>query len=244
MVGSEIYVFGGFGANLLNYVWKSTGSIWDKVLADNNATSTVQFSQRDGHSSVVLGRNMYVIGGRSSGSYSYLNDVWTSTDGKRWTEVTTSAVQKFPARAGHSSVVLGNKIYLIGGFTLNTSGYIRWQDVWKSKDGKKWEEVTTPTSQKFPKRSDHSSVVRKDEIYVIGGASQSKKRFNDVWESADGKDWKLVTPAAPFSARDGLGAVVVNDTIYVIGGFAGGKRFNDVWKSTDGGENWVNVHAK
>lgn len=51
--------------------------------------------------------------------------------------------------------------------------------------------------------------------------------------------WSLVTPNAGLPARDGSGALVYNNNIYLIGGWAsGGVTFplstaNDVWKSPD-----------
>ena len=69
----------------------------DKVNADGPQTVTVQaayqgktasytftltdhFSPRDNHTSVVLGGDLYVIGGSASSTWLF-NDVWKSTDG-------------------------------------------------------------------------------------------------------------------------------------------------------------------
>ena len=182
-IGTDIYVIGGYitGADR---VWKSSdGDNWAQVTTSVSTT----FSPRSGHSSVYIpsGTNagMYVIGG--FGASARLNDVWKSTDGgATWTRVTANAA--FSARNIHSSVVLGQDIYVIGGF-LGTAG--RLNDVWKSTDGgANWTRVTANAA--FAKRSLHGSVVLGQAIYVFGGTNRSGSGdthyYNDVWKSTDG----------------------------------------------------------
>jgi hypothetical protein len=60
---------------------------------------------------------------------------------------------------------------------------------------------------------------------------------NDVWSSADGKDWKQETASAPWSPRAYHAAVVHDGKLWVI---AGGnyvpnyRASSDVWSSPDG----------
>lgn len=49
--------------------------------------------------------------------------------------------------------------------------------------------------------------------------------------------WSLVTPAAPWSARDSAGEVVFNNEMWLLGGFTP-DRVNDVWHSPNG-VNWT-----
>ena len=182
-IGTDIYVIGGSGTGG-DQVWKSSdGDNWAQV----TTSASTKFSGRRGHSSVYIpsGTNagMYVIGGYVSASYNRLNDVWKSTDGGvNWTEVTTSTSTRFSARNIHSSVVLGQDIYVIGGF-LGTSG--RSNDVWKSTDGgANWTRVTANAA--FGARSLHGSVAFGQAIYVFGGTAGSGSYYNDVWKSTDG----------------------------------------------------------
>ena len=243
MLGSEIYLIGGStDSGDLNDVWKSTdGESWIRVLANNtNRNSTTQFSRRNGHQSVALKNEIYVIGG-IEGTPPAFNDVWKSTNGQSWTRVQNNgATSTFSARSDHSSVVLNNEIYVIGGAGSN--------EVWKSANGATWTPVlannTSPPATQFSGRGGHSSVVINSGthagIYVIGGFAGSN-RVNDVWKSTNGQSWTRVQnngAASTFSARNGHSSVVLNNEIYVIGGFNGTNRFNDVWKSKDG-KDWT-----
>ena len=69
---------------------------------------------------------MYLIAGKDS-SGKLLNDVWSSTDGKNWTQETEHA--PFPVRYDHQVVVFKNKMYLIGG-SVGALEPILINDVW------------------------------------------------------------------------------------------------------------------
>ena len=82
--GDALYVIGGLrGGNARSDVWKSVdqGAAWNQVVAN------AEFSNRADHSSVVLGGELYLIGGARS-STELFNDVWKSADGGRtWVNV-------------------------------------------------------------------------------------------------------------------------------------------------------------
>ena len=202
VLGNALYVMGGRDRSTRpltprNQVWRSTttattdlGVTWTNRTPTTTATSP--FPVRSGHTSVVLGSGsaaeLYVIGGIGA-SPTDKNDVWKSSDGTNWTEVNASAApaKKFTGRSSHSSAVVGNDIYVIGGVR---SGVTR-NDIWKSGDnGAAWDQVTVnPSSSLFPARRDHASVVQGGAIYVIGGSGGSGiilTLFNDVWKSTDG----------------------------------------------------------
>ena len=110
--GSKIWIIGGgSGANPRNDVWSSADGVnWIEV------TNDAGFSARGVHSSVVFGGKIWVIGGNDGIEAGYgnsFNDVWSSADGMNWTQVTSNA--GFSARTSHSSVVLDQKIWVIGG---------------------------------------------------------------------------------------------------------------------------------
>src|SRR5258708_12752657 len=75
-------------------------------------------------------------------------------------------------------------------------------------------------------------------MWLIGG-NQSTVFKNDVWNSSDGVSWTQVLSATPtgnvnqFSPREDFGALVFNNSMWVIGGWDGGSK-NDVWNSIDG----------
>ena len=241
-----IYVTGGnlgTSSSEQKRVWKSAdgGKAWQEL------TTGTKFSARDGHTTLAIGTNIYVIGGYITGA----DRVWRSSDGDNWAQVTMSASTTFSARSNHSSVYIPSGanagMYVIGGFGAST----RLNDVWKSTDsGATWTQVTTSASTKFSARNTHSSVYipsgANAGMYVIGGRTSGGASgiVNDVWKSTDGgANWTRVTANAAFAVRSLHSSVAFGQAIYVFGGRgASGTHYNDVWKSTDGGATWVNVH--
>ena len=75
---------------------------------------------------------LYVIGGIEFASpIREREDIWMSADkGRRWTQVAVNA--QVLGRSWHTSPVLGDAIYVIGG-SKQTGGLQN--DVWKSTDG-------------------------------------------------------------------------------------------------------------
>jgi len=101
----------------------------------------------------------------------------------------------------------------------------------------------TPTAA-FGKRVGPITVGFNGFLYVMGGINSSGTALNDVWKSADGINWTLVTSSAPWSARSKGQAIVLNNTLYLMGGATGanGTHFGDVWSTTDG-INWTQLNA-
>ena len=126
-------------------------------------------------------------------------------------------------------------------------------DVWSSPDGVTWTEMTAAAS--WEARAGLSVAVLGDYIYVMGGSQNDDAAFsgsggpqriyfNDVWRSSDGKEWELVTEAAPWDPRAGAVLIVKDGQLLLAGGEQGftceplpdcdPPYFNDVWSSTDG----------
>ena len=126
-------------------------------------------------------------------------------------------------------------------------------DVWRSDDGVAWTAMTD--SAPWEPRAGLSAAVLGDHIYVLGGSQNddssiigaggpARLYFNDVWRSADGATWELMTESAPWEPRAGGAVVAVGDYLYLLGGEDGftceplpdcdPPYFNDVWRSADG----------
>ena len=80
-------------------------------------------------------------------------------------------------------------------------------------------------------------------MWVIGGGTYNSPRTfnNDVWSSADGKNWELVTEKAPWQARQYQSVTVFDNKIWVMGGYGDDyTNLADAWYSPDG-KTWTQV---
>jgi len=227
---NRIWVIGGTGAGdtYFNDVWYSPdGANWTQ------ATASAPFTARYGHTTVVFDNRIWVIGGYDL-SHHYLNDIWYSSDGVTWTRAAEHAA--FSPRLLHTSVVYDGKMWVIGG-EIAEKPSVYTNDVWYSSDGVTWIKATDSAS--FQPRIGHGLGVFKDEMWIIGGIgdTNAESRFNDVWHSANGQDWVVMTNAADFSPRYYFTPVVTTDGIWVIGGVNTTQSTSEAWYSTDG-ESW------
>ncbi len=239
--GNTLYVIGGYDGSHKNDVWRSTdqGVTWEDIPA-GDANNNTTFARRDAHQVVVIGDTMYLIGGWTADS-GRSNDIWQSINGESWTQVPkpddTNSI--FSERYGHQVVTINDVMYLIGGNDNDGNK----NDVWKSEDqGGTWNPVTPTSTTIFPPRRNHQVVVTGSTMYVIGGIDNESNRLNDVWKSEDqGKTWEDISADVDsniiFNPRQGHQVVVVDGTMFVIGGHTNDGRKNDVWSSTDG-KNW------
>jgi hypothetical protein len=237
-----------------------------------------EWDARAGLQVVELQNRLYLMGGRTPldpatspafGASQIWGDVWTSADlGRSWSRVLETDDQgHWPARAYFQALTQGRHMYVIGGQNfvvipnpspegppfLSVSDFFN--DVWRSRDGLNWEQMTDDAG--WDGRAGLSAVSFKGKLWVMGGSVNDdsaviggppvREYFNDVWVSENGKRWSQVTESAPWAPRAGAIVVVKNGYMWLIGGEdgftcdSGGDRcppyFNDVWRTRDG-ENW------
>lgn len=151
--------------------------------------------------------------------------------GTTWTQVTQDL--PFTARVWHSAVSYESQMWVLCGFV---TGSVITNEVNSSSDGATWDRLTTDNVA--GKRYLHASVAFNagggEKMWMIGGYKSLGGRKNEVLYSSDGSDWTLVSPSGTvFSSRDAHTAVVLNGTVYVIGGFTDSGATKDVWSSTN-----------
>jgi len=260
------------GASVIwNDVWLSwdQGSTWRPIVP---AGRRAMWPARAYFQAVTKGPFIYVLGGQNFRVSpqgvpvsDFFNDVWRSYDGVRWREMTGGAdpLLRWTGRAGLSAAVLGDYIYVMGGSKNDDQAIggpggpprIYFNDVWRSRDGEVWEEVTS-NAEWTPRAG--AVVVAKDKfLYLLGGEDgflcnptrpdRCPPYYNDVWRSRDGATWELVTAAAGWSARPGHQCVVTDGQFVCFGGFGlPATPFDppanpmDVWVSRDGAS-WEQV---
>lgn len=232
----------GIGMNfdfVTNEVWSSAdGTNW----TGDTTTLKPRWSPRERINAVVFDGKLWVIGGNGYPAFGTslgvpYNDVWSSSDGSNWTEVTTSP--GFTARTLPSVFVYKGKIWVTGGMD-NNKKYLN--DVWNSSDGVTWTKVNV--TGPFTARSGHKTVEYHNELFMIGGENADGV-LSDMWVSDDdGITWKKIEKSdqralpANFKARTDFSLFVQDNSIWIIGGRGTKSGFDkyvpltDVWKGT------------
>ena len=174
------------------------------------------------------------------------------------------AVDNIPA--GHTSLVFNDRVWLLGGIGTLHSGdkkvYSGYRDsVLSSTDGVKWNIEVDDAP--WAARTEHSSVLfsvdGEERMWIFGGHTvddnDAVHPLNDVWSSADGRNWRKESPgsggrtddSAIWAPRYGHSTVVYDGAIWLFGGsdsIDGSSDevglFNDVWRSDDG-KVWTKV---
>lgn len=179
-----------------------------------------------------------------------------------WELVTMQAA--FAPRDGAGALSYDGRMWLIGGWNPIPAHreffpLICNNEVWSSPNGKVWTLVKANTFQdrSFDATSDwegrHTAgyAVFRDRLWIVGGDANQNHYQSDVWNSVNGRDWKLVNRdgPVPWAPRVLHYTVVHDDRLWVIGGqtMPGFVKsdpqevfYRDVW-TTENGEDWKQV---
>lgn len=221
--------------------------------------SEASWHPRDGAGLVWFGDKLWMLGGWYGTPVPEWNDerttneVWSSEDlGATW--VRQLAHDAAPPTSGadarwlprHTAGWLTHThdgvpyIYVIGGDPWPVVA-----DVWRSRDGVTWEQVTADAA--WGGRYLHMAGSYDGDLYVMGGQTDLNDPSTclaDVWRSEDGGVTWVQLDDAPWSPRGMAYNLVEHDgKLWVMGGgtYDDAPRtfFNDVW-SFDG-TTWVEV---
>jgi hypothetical protein len=260
-------------------------------------TDAPPWAPRDGAGAVVFRGKMWLLGGWNHTDPSTFPDengqtcseVWSSMDGASWKLELAEA--PWPSRHCSGFLVHDDAIWLVGGD--NGRGPYQ-KDVWRSTDGVNWELVLAEGP--WPDRALYLTAVFDGRLWIMGGQGNAPNLkdweaaggakltdgrngaseadvatdLRDVWASANGVEWELVTDSAPWAPRGMMtgsnGGVAVHDgKMFILGGgyvgpggtaahtrkyslsdqprMAARKFLNDVWSSTNG-RDWELVCAE
>ncbi len=174
--GVEKYYFGD-EKSLKNDVWSSSdGKTWE------SATDAAPWAPRAYHQVVAFRGKLWVLGGGNYlPGYKAFNDVWSSPDGKNWTQTTERA--PWNPRMWFSAVVYRDRLWVLGGWSNNPS--LNWNDVWYTENGRDWHQLETKDI--WSKRHEQSAYVLHDKIWVAAGNARPLQ--NDVWSLTLPTDW-------------------------------------------------------
>lgn len=112
----------------------------------------------------------------------------------------------------------------------------------------RWEQITLAAP--FAGRDGAGALTFHNRMWLLGGWNpKDQVRFpndcnSEIWSSADGQNWQMVNPAAPWEKRHTAGYVVHRDRMWVVGGDPIQHHYQtDVWSSVDG-IRWEQVTAR
>jgi len=227
----KLWLIGGFrgtGYLAVGDIWSSDDGItW--TLETTMETADINFKTRYGHKVTVFNGKLWVIGGYNSDAGVRLDDVWSSSDGVNWEEVTTSE-PRFSARTGFSLVVFDNRMWVIAG-TSDSNSFEG--DVWSSDtNGIDWIKESDPAA--FGKRYRMSVTQFDNKLWLIGGRAYGGDYKNDIWSYSIGTGWIQETESANFRARTDHNTFTFNNRLWLLGGTGGWYHNNSAWSSANG----------
>lgn len=205
-VGGKIYAIGGLNEG--NYittiqVYDPSTDSWDSIPTHGT------FTPRRGMSSVVVGGKIYTFGGANgtggvNGSGA-LNNVQVFDPA---TNIWDTLPNMPTARWRSCAVLLGGKIYVMGGYV---SGPVNSVEIFDTLTNT-WSEGDTTS---FGARSDFAAFNVNGKIYVVGG--QGDTVSPQIFDP-DSMTWSTPATSGTYSERQGLSAALINGEIYAFGG--------------------------
>jgi len=219
------------------------GGEWSKL-------SDGPWGPREGLMVSSVGDQMILTGGRGTQGVGFSggNDVWRSTDGRKWSKAPAA---DWGRRSYH--ILLGPDakacLFLMGGQTFSHF----YNDVWKTCDqAETWTKVTDKAS--WAGRAGLGGIMHNGKLIIAGGCHDVvpydpgafRTFYEDVWMSEDGEKWQLQTNKPGWTGRSGPRLVSFSEQLFFIAGevgFTAKTQLKDVWSSKDDGKTWSLVQA-
>lgn len=216
---NKMWVMGGQGTSgtYLNDVWSSgDGVTWTQE------TANAQWQARKSLGCFTLpGVNkIFIIGGVNSAATA-LTDVWSSPDGKTWTQETAQAFQN--GRYAFGMATYNNAAWILAGIVNGNPV----NEVWKSTDGKTWSIQPQPN---WTPRSYPVVGALSNGIYLGGGLTAANEGIYDMnrlsaagkWTAQRGYKWKDIRNTAGVEYQEALwfiggaqpGGVLSNQSVW------------------------------
>ena len=243
VVGDDLYIYGGHFGQPHHYSLEGQSDRLLRLhLKQPTHWETVSTGpRRTGLAAVAHGGKFYRIGGfEARNQETDKQSLWSMPDFARFDPATKQWENLTPLPAGrssHDAVIIGDVIYVIGGWELAGEGDTKWHDVAYSLDlsanDLKWNELPKPP---FLRRA-LSLGEWQGKIYVIGGMQSEggTTTATAVYDPAT-KSWSE-GPKLNGEPMDGFGssAILCGSRLFV-------STFSGSLQSlADDGKSWVNL---
>lgn len=215
-----------------NNVYNSTDGITWNLVNDNPG-----FSERALNRTIVYNEKLMVVGGVQNGGGEE-NDVWSSSDGVEWTMESSN---QFHGRERFGLVEFDNFLWIFGGdyYDFDVEGLFFTGDIFKSANGKNWEEVILESDNHPIARIDFFTYVFDDKLWVVSGNSnlENPDVKSDIWNTTDGKTWNLVYEnglIGEIGNMISMNSLVFDDKMWIL---HNGKAYYSV-----DGKDWIKIN--
>lgn len=245
LIEGAMYVFGGSGDSgkltdtyrlitpefkpLLIELPPDSGT-WNEI-----RSSGAGVSSRTGHICFVYREELFVFGGTDKEGETIREMAALDLRAATWRTVPIAGDIPFGV-CGAKIACMSESVLLCGGYFAANGAKTFISDLFHySILESRWTRIECENI--FHPRADHSVVIMKNELYVIGGVYQ-KQIFGDMYKlPLDSGVWQPIE-CGP-SPRFGHTAVSSDSSIIMFGGWDGNMLHNDLWIFQDGG--WTTV---
>jgi hypothetical protein len=219
--GMRIYAIGGVEEKY-NYSSLKTVPLTSNVIESFTSDSSLSFqtskmySQRCYHSSVFCDGKIFSFGGMTTERKNVSTiEMYDPVTGQ------SKIIDSLPyVRYGASMSVNDTKIVMVGGIIVRdmdtaVTGSIDLYDITKMGKG---SEALSHYGELLIPRTNHSAVIRNEQVYIIGGVDSSTSNILDDVEMFDLSTGSQTIIQSMNEKRSHFSAVIVEDRIFAFGG--------------------------
>jgi len=251
---SELLIVGGSDekGNITNTIlrYDLDHSTWKEPISDNvfparelfGLVFIPSFPWNQVREDLNVGRGLLAFGGKSNG---YRNDLWAfNIEHQTWHKIEPKGKLPDP-RYGHTATLLGNRMYIFGGYDNNASAC---NDLWEfSLDNFAWTKVEI-ASERPPSRFSHVAALLEESVLVIhGGLGDKGEARDDLWAFKFAtKTWEQIeVKGSKPASRYGHACYTLNGKLVIFGGFNKKEKllYQDLQLLDLENKAWVNISA-
>lgn len=240
-----ILTFGGNSGAAVNTIARASIAANTEGLGSFSATGVDTLPRAlYKHSVVSTGNFIYVLGGKDSGG-SYRNEIFYATQNAQGglSSWQTSGLSLPGAMSDFSSVISGDKLYILGGISNGARTSANYMTTINATTGA-LDSTWTALAPLPTANANHAAVTVADKVYVIGGSSQGSQYSGQVFVgtiSGNGLISSWATTRSVSAVRDHE-AVFMDNQILVVGGDSGsGAKASIYYQDVDAAGNLLNT---
>jgi N-acetylneuraminic acid mutarotase len=220
LIGNQLYVIGGFSDGSLSSIEHATVAQDGSLSSFTTVTGVTLATARQNHTIAVIGNYLYVIGGLSTSTLNTIERATIRGDGTLGTFAILPDVALSTPRRGHTTVVVDDYLYVIGG--TGSNGVLKdTERAMINADGSLGPFGAAPTALVFA-RSGHAAAAIGNHVYVFGGVGESGSVNTTERASlnADGSlgAFEVVASATMQASRHGHTLAIAGNHLYILGG--------------------------